>query len=58
MNQDKTKEELADIFVHAIMLAGKHNLNKGDIGRSKIEKNHAKYPIDKAKDSPNKYTKL
>ena len=58
VDQDKLKEELADIFVYAIMLAGKHNLDIGEIVRSKIEKNRAKYPIDKAKGSPNKSTNL
>ena len=58
VNQDKLKEELADIFVYAIMLAGKHDLDIGEIVRSKIEKNRAKYPIEKAKGSSNKYTNL
>jgi NTP pyrophosphatase (non-canonical NTP hydrolase) len=58
VNQDKLKEELADIFIYAIMLAGKHDLDIGEIVRGKIEKNRSKYPIDKAKGSSNKYTNL
>ena len=58
VDQDKLKEELADIFVYAIMLAGKHDLDIGEIVRNKIEKNRAKYPVDKAKGSSAKYADL
>ncbi len=58
VDQDKLKEELADIFVYAIMLAGKHDLDIGEIVRNKIEKNRAKYPVDKAKGSSAKYNTL
>ena len=40
------------------MLAGKHDLNIGEIIRDKVEKNRKKYPTDKAKGSAKKYDEL
>ena len=57
-DKEKVKEELADVFAYAIMLAGKHDLNIGEIIRDKIEKNRKKYPTDKAKGSAKKYDEL
>ena len=56
--REKLKEELADVFAYAIMLAGKHDLNITEIIRDKIEKNRKKYPTDKAKGSAKKYDEL
>ena len=58
VDREKLKEELADVFAYAIMLAGKHDLNIGEIIRDKIEKNRKKYPTDKAKGSAKKYNEL
>ena len=58
VDRKKLKEELADVFAYAIMLAGKHDLNIGEIIREKIEKNRKKYPTDKAKGSAKKYDEL
>ena len=58
VDRKKLKEELADVFAYAIMLAGKHDLNIGEIIREKIEKNRKKYPKDKAKGSAKKYDEL
>ena len=58
VDREKLKEELADVFAYAIMLAGKHDLNIGEIIRDKIEKNRKKYPTDKAKGSAKKYDEL
>ena len=54
----KLKEELADIFIYALLLAEKHNLNIEDIILEKLEKNSAKYPINRAKGKSDKYTEL
>ena len=43
---------------YAIMLAGKHDLDVGDIVRAKMEKNRLKYPVEKAKGSSAKYADL
>ena len=36
VDREKLKEELADVFAYAILLAGKHNLNIGEIVREKL----------------------
>ena len=57
---DKTKveEELADVFLCAIMLADKYDINIKDICLKKIERNAQKYPVDKAKGKSTKYDEL
>ena len=58
VDREKLKEELADVFAYAIMLAGKHDLDVGEIVRAKVEKNRLKYPLDKDKGSSAKYADL
>jgi NTP pyrophosphatase (non-canonical NTP hydrolase) len=58
VNLQKIKEELADVFAFAFLLAEKHQLNVRQIMIEKIEANAKKYPIDKAKGSAKKYTEL
>lgn len=58
VNEEKLKEELADVFAYALLLANKHNLDVADIVKRKIEKNSEKYPVDKAKGSAKKYNEL
>jgi NTP pyrophosphatase (non-canonical NTP hydrolase) len=55
---EKIKEELADIFAYALQLAAKYDLDVSQIVLDKIEKNAAKYPVDKAKGSAKKYNEL
>lgn len=54
----KVKEELADIFMFALNLADKFNLDVTEIVENKIDLNAEKYPIDKAKGTSKKYTDL
>lgn len=49
------KEELADVFTYALMLADHYNLDLDQIINDKIKKNAKKYPIEKAKGKSNKY---
>jgi NTP pyrophosphatase (non-canonical NTP hydrolase) len=58
VNQDKLKEELADVLSFAFLLAEKHNLDIFDIVSEKIKKNALKYPVDKAKGTAKKYNEL
>jgi NTP pyrophosphatase (non-canonical NTP hydrolase) len=58
VNIEKLKEELADIFIFAHLLAQKHNLNIKEIILNKIKLNVKKYPIDKARNSMKKYSEL
>lgn len=55
---DGLKEELADVFYSAFLLADKFGWDVGAIVRDKLKKNAKKYPVGKAKGSRKKYTEL
>jgi NTP pyrophosphatase (non-canonical NTP hydrolase) len=57
-NIEKVKEELADIFSFAFLLADKYGLDVKEIVLEKIRVNGEKYPIDKAKGTAKKYNEL
>ena len=57
-NKDKVKEELADVFLYAIMLADKYDFDIHQICLDKIRRNAEKYPVEKAKGSAKKYSEL
>lgn len=57
-NIEKVKEELADIFSFAFLLAEKYGFDLTDIVLDKIKANEKKYPIDKAKGTAKKYNEL
>ncbi len=57
-NEDKLKEELADILMYTLLLANKHKLDVSQIIRDKIKRNSEKYPVDKAKGTAKKYDEL
>jgi len=57
-NKEKVKEELADIFSFAFLLAEKYGFDVREIVLEKIRTNGNKYPIDKAKGTAKKYTDL
>jgi NTP pyrophosphatase (non-canonical NTP hydrolase) len=54
----KVKEELADIFSFAFLLADKYQFNVKDIVLEKIQQNAKKYPVEKAKGTAKKYNEL
>lgn len=58
VNKEKLKEELADVFSFAFLLAEKHNLDVKQIILDKIKANAVKYPVDKAKGNAKKYNEL
>lgn len=58
VNVEKVKEELADIFNYAILIADKYNLDVKQIVLEKLAKNAQKYPVDKAYGSAKKYNEL
>ena len=58
VNVDKIKEELADVFNYAILIADKYNLDIKQIVLDKIRRNAEKYPVDKAYGSAKKYNEL
>jgi NTP pyrophosphatase (non-canonical NTP hydrolase) len=57
-NIEKVKEELADVFAFAFLLAEKYNLDVKEIVLDKIKKNAEKYPVEKAKGTATKYNEL
>ena len=58
IDRQRLREELADVFAYAIMLAGRHGLDVSEIVKEKIEKNAKKYPIEPSKGSSLKYKEL
>jgi NTP pyrophosphatase (non-canonical NTP hydrolase) len=58
VDKEKLKEELADVFAYALLLAEKHQLDVKQIVLDKIARNAEKYPVEKAKGSAQKYTEL
>ena len=57
-NEDKVKEELADVLVYCMDMLDKLDLSAEEIIKAKMDRNEAKYPVDKAKGSAKKYTEL
>lgn len=57
-NVKKIKEELADVFAYAFLLADKYNLDVKTIVLDKIKQNGEKYPVEKAKGNAKKYNEL
>ena len=58
VNVEKVKEELADIFNYAILIADKYNLDVKQIVLDKLKRNEEKYPVEKAYGSAKKYNEL
>lgn len=56
--REKVKEELADVFAFAFLLAEKYNWNIKEIVTEKIIKNGEKYPVVKSKGTAKKYDEL
>jgi NTP pyrophosphatase (non-canonical NTP hydrolase) len=57
-NKEKVKEELADVFAFAFLLADKYSFDVKQIVLDKIKLNAEKYPVDKAKGTAKKYDEL
>ena len=55
---EKVREELADVFNYAFLIADKYQLDVKEIVMEKLAKNAAKYPVEKAKGKSDKYTEL
>jgi len=54
----KVKEELADVFAFAFLLAEEYGFDVKQIVLEKIEKNALKYPVSKSRGTAKKYTEL
>ena len=55
---DHVKEELADVLVYCRNMLDELGLDEDEIINSKMDKNEAKYPVELAKGSAEKYTEL
>ena len=58
VDKERLKEELADVFAYAFLLAEKHQLDVKQIVLDKIAINAEKYPVEKAKGTATKYNEL
>lgn len=56
--KEKVKEELADVFAYALLLAEKYDFDIEEIVLEKIKTNGEKYPVSKAKGTAKKYDEL
>jgi len=54
----RIKEEIGDVMIYLILLSDHLSIDPMAAAFKKIEKNRAKYPVDKAKGSAKKYTDL
>ena len=52
---EKVKEELADVFMYAMLMADRYNLDIDEIINKKLDINEKKYPVDQVKGSSKKY---
>ena len=55
---EAVKEELADVLVYCRNMLDKLGLDEDEIVNAKMDKNEAKYPVDKSKCKSDKYNKL
>lgn len=57
-DKEKVREELADVFAYAFLLAEKYNFDVKEIVLDKIKINGEKYPVEKSKGTATKYKDL
>lgn len=55
---EHVKEELADVMVYCRNLLDELGLDEDEIINSKMDRNEAKYPVEKARGSSAKYDRL
>ena len=57
-DREHVKEELADVMVYCRNLLDELGLDEDEIVNAKIDKNEAKYPVEKARGRNTKYDRL
>lgn len=57
-DKQAVNEELADVMIYCIQMADKLGVDVEQIILEKMDKNEKKYPVEKAKGTADKYTKL
>ena len=55
---EHVKEELADVIVYCQNMLDELDLDADEIINAKMDKNEAKYPVEKARGTAAKYDKL
>ena len=55
---EAVKDELADVIVYCVDMLDRLHLDADEIVNAKMAKNEAKYPVEKARGSSAKYTRL
>jgi len=58
IDPQKIKDELADIAIFLIYISRHYDIDLLKVISEKIEKNAAKYPVDKSRNSNKKYNEL
>ena len=56
--QNRVKEEIADVLLYLLKLAGKLDIDLESACRAKIEINKKKYPVELAKGNAKKYSEF
>ncbi|TAN44742.1 MAG: nucleotide pyrophosphohydrolase [Rhodospirillales bacterium] len=56
--QERLREECADIFLYLLLISERVGFDLSQAGADKIERNAAKYPVEKARGTARKYTEL
>ncbi|MDS0528521.1 nucleotide pyrophosphohydrolase [Clostridium sp. SHJSY1] len=57
-NKEHVEEELADVIVYCLHMVDALDVDIEEIINKKMDKNEAKYPVEKAKGNSKKYTEL
>jgi len=57
-NNQKVKEELADVLIYCVLMAEATDLDFSSIIKEKLDINRNKYPVDKCKGTSKKYNEL
>jgi NTP pyrophosphatase (non-canonical NTP hydrolase) len=55
---DALRDECADVLLYLLLIADKAGIDLEEAARRKLEKNAAKYPVEKSHGSSRKYTEL
>lgn len=56
--KESLQDELADVFYYVLRIADKSGINLEQALLEKLQKNAAKYPVDKARGNSRKYTEF
>ncbi len=57
-NKEAVSDELADVLYWVLLIANDLKIDVGSALSNKMDKNEAKYPVEKSKGSHRKYTEL